>query len=557
MKIIIAATIFFNVAFMYGTATGQSAGNASDSTEKTVSYTIRPVSTPDRVNLEISMSFTGDSSGYTQISLPSDKYGTRNIWESVAEFSAENAVVTSVFDKPHLRNIHYKPGVKVTLHYTIAFDPERSTTSSFSPIIESEIFHFFSPQWTLRFMDNEEVYTFTVEFKDLPEQWVAYSNLPPVSDGVFRNTSKQEDFEPFIAGGNYDHHRFNVNGNPVNVIISYHFRNQDLLKDVRKLLEYQRNFFDFKSNQYYLVSITFREDILAGTGLENAFVILMRKGADKHEVLQLLAHETLHNWVPLMADIRRDKDETGSAYKTEFFNEGLTTYLPRVILFQQDLISTREVVMMLNETLEDCASNPYSDIPLDEIQQTVEKNRFNNLHEKVSYYRGDLIGFKWDNQIRRYTDHQENILHFVKKVIAKAIESGGEIAFEDFFALAAEYGINARNDWEKYIKRGEMVKLEDLGWLKDEYTLTESTKTFYDSGFNLYKSQQEETVIGVYKDGPAYKAGLRDGMKIQNMTVSRDTEKPIKIVVLDSDRERLFSYKPAKTITYQKIVKKK
>ncbi|MCB0448181.1 MAG: hypothetical protein KDD03_11865 [Gelidibacter sp.] len=434
-------------------------------------YTIKPISLEDRVNLDIEVVFKGNASGITEVSLPVDKYGTDNIYEAVASFAVENAIVKTVFKKPEIRVLEHKPNQELVINYTISFDPELSSTSSFSPIIESEMFHFFSPQWTLRTGNNEKQYNYSIQFKDLPKDWVAYSNLTQGSDNHFIANVKQKDFKPFIAGGNYRHTLTTIQGKPVNVIISHHFKNDNLLEDVTRLMKIQRDFLDFETNEHYLVSITKRDRILAGTAIENSFVCLMRKDAQKHKVLDLLAHETLHNWVPLMADIERDMNVIGSEYSTEFFNEGFIAYAPRVLMYENDLISKENVIELMNKTLYEYAKNPYSNITLSKIQKVEQEGKFNNKHEKVSYYRGELLAFQWDNIIRAKTNNQENILHFVKSVISKALETGGKISFEDFHNIASGYGIDSKTNWIEHIQKGEMISLNNAGWLNDDYKL--------------------------------------------------------------------------------------
>lgn len=531
--------------------------SCKQASEDYIIYEIRPTSIIDRVNLDITLKLKGDTSGLTVVTLPVDKYGTKNIYESISSFHVKNAQTSTVFEKPFVRKIHHDPGQKLEINYTISFDPEMSTTSSFSPIVEESLFHFFYPQWTLRVEGDSALHNYKIEFKDVPSNWVAYSNLKQTKPGVFETTSTQESFKPFIAGGDYDHYAVEVAGNPVNVIISYHFREEDLLSDVQTILDYQRNLFDFDNNEHFLVSITNREGILAGTGIENAFVALMRTGANRFEVLQLLAHETMHNWIPLMADIARDEEEVGSEYQTEFFNEGITSYAPKVLLYDQDLIKQSEVVAMLNETLEDYAKNPYSNITLKDIQKAEADGIFNNLHEKIAYHRGELIGFRWDNIIRKNTNDKENILHFLKKVIAKALETDGKVSFEDFFQIASNYGINAKKDWESYILEGETVKINDLGWLDSDYQIVEETGTFYEAGFNYRASKRKGNVEQLIKGSAAEKAGLMEGMQIVEIQASRSKNEPFVIKVIDGTEEKIISYLPTKEVTYQKIVEKK
>ncbi|MGB0525144.1 MAG: hypothetical protein ACPGJS_19375 [Flammeovirgaceae bacterium] len=519
-------------------------------------YIIRPYSIADRVNLDITAIFVGSSTGKTDIFLPRDRYGTKNIYTAVSAFNVKNGVSLAVFEKPYVRSIRHKPNAKLEINYTLSIDPELTKTSSFSPVIEPEIFHFFWPQWTLRLPNDSLRHSYSIEFKDLPDSWVASSNLPKNQEGKYVFHATQENFKPLILGGNYDHYTIEIDQKPVEVMISYHFRGQNLLENVKKLLTFQRRFFDFQSNNQYLVSVTKRDGILGGTAIQDAFVALIRKGADKKDILNLLAHETFHNWVPLMADIYVDPNELGSEFKSEFFNEGFADYIPKVILLDEGLISKAEVIELLNKTLLSYAKSPVNTISYAGMQEVIRNYEYNYKYEKISYYRGDLIAFKWDNIIRKSTKNKKNILHFIHEVIEKALESDGKLTFDAFFKIANQYGIKAQKDWQNHIIDGKKIKIQKLGWLSDNYQLITLTEPFYEPGFKVNQSKREGKIDGVVRGSNAFNAGLRNGMKIVELNVSKEKSKEMELLVEIDKTQKLIKYFPSKEVTYQKVISK-
>ena len=524
--------------------------------EKKFHYRIKPVPLEDRVNLDITVSFEGSSTGKTDILLPLDRYGTRDLFNAVASFEVKNGVATTVFEKPYLRKVHHEPNAQLEINYTLSVDPELTKTSSFSPVIESDIFHFFWPQWTLRLPGDSLTYNYSIEFFDVPTSWVSLASLPQNDKGIYEISTAQDEFKPLIIGGNYDYFTVDIDGNRVEIAISYHFRDENLLADVSKLLTFQRQFFGFNSDAPFLVSVTKRDGMLGGTAMDNAFVLLLRKGADKPDVLSLLTHEIFHNWIPQKASLYVDPNETGSEFKSEFFSEGFADYVPKVILNQEDLISKLEVTELLNDTFLAYAKNPVTTISFEEMQKVINNGGYNYLYEKVSYYRGDLIAFKWDNVIRSYTNNEENILHFVRKIILSAEKTEGVITFERFFNIAAEYGIDAKRDWEKYILNGEKIEIDELGWLSDNFKLISLEERFYDAGFKVNQSEREGVIDGVVEGNTAYKAGLRNGMTIKKMVVSKDKETEMYLLISLDNNDIEIRYYPFKEVEYQKIIKK-
>ena len=69
-----------------------------------ISYRISIEPTADRTNLHVVMSFVGDASGVTRLQLPSDRYGTQKIWESISHLATSGAEIRPVKDRASLRD---------------------------------------------------------------------------------------------------------------------------------------------------------------------------------------------------------------------------------------------------------------------------------------------------------------------------------------------------------------------------------------------------------------------------------------------------------------------
>jgi predicted metalloprotease with PDZ domain len=76
--------------------------------------------------------------------------------------------------------------------------------------------------------------------------------------------------------------------------------------------------------------------------------------------------------------------------------------------------------------------------------------------------------------------------------------------------------------------------------------LTESRAAF-DRGFDARATRQAEgTITGVDPAGPAYAAGMRDGMKLvrREGSAANDSTLPLAYRIADADGEKLISYLP-------------
>ena len=115
---------------------------------------------------------------------------------------------------------------------------------------------------------------------------------------------------------------------------------------------------------------------------------------------------------------------------------------------------------------------------------------------------------------------KHTLIELVNEFVLTAAASEGEVDEDEFFDLFEKYGIDARADYLRHIVYGDPVELptdvfEDLGFYS-------SAKTYQriEHGFNVLSTRSVGVVDGVQLDGPAYNAGLRDGMTVVDLQLA-------------------------------------
>ena len=123
--------------------------------------------------------------------------------------------------------------------------------------------------------------------------------------------------------------------------------------------------------------------------------------------------------------------------------------------------------------------------------------------------------------------------------------------------VAAAYHTDVREDIARYAERGEAILLPEDTFAPCGPVTTRDVPNFH-RGFDIAATQANHNIItGVIRTGPAYAAGMRDGMVLVRRDAGEigDAEQEIAYVVRDGETERTLRYMPVGqgTHTLQKL----
>jgi predicted metalloprotease with PDZ domain len=263
-----------------------------------------------------------------------------------------------------------------------------------------------------------------------------------------------------------------------------------------------------------------RGGVIAGTAVKNQFVCFVRPTVSEHALNILLAHEMFHDWLPNRLDVQiADGDYR---FRHEWFTEGFPTYFAKRILLDAGLLSAEKFADMVNEEIRELADNPESRATYSTLAAAMRDKRFTSEHKELAYNRGALIALNWESQLQRTTSERD-LSGLVRELFKFAAARNAKITEEELFDFARKYGLDGRGDFERHIIRGQPIELNaDVSRLLGKrFNWVEIDFPSFDPGFDLTDTRQTRIVTGVRADGPAFRAGLRNGMELVNLRNSR------------------------------------
>jgi predicted metalloprotease with PDZ domain len=276
-----------------------------------------------------------------------------------------------------------------------------------------------------------------------------------------------------------------------------------------------------------------------GTGRTDGFSIASTSGFELRQAVRFLAHEYMHSWVPIALGGMPEEDEA----RDYWFSEGFNDYLAAKVLLRAGIWTLAEWAADKNETLLRYGQSPAKTADGAEIAK-----RFwtDSAVQQVSYDRGHLLAAKLDSEIAGRSAGKQS-LESVLRTQRAAAEGSSELAVALFRkTLRDETGIDIEPDLERYARRGEPLLLpSDL--LGDCARLVTERRKAFTRGYDADATRRGNGVItGVDREGPAYAAGLRDGMQLVRRESGKigDASALLAYRITDGGTERVISYLP-------------
>ncbi|MES2724330.1 MAG: M61 family peptidase, partial [Pseudomonadota bacterium] len=178
----------------------------------------------------------------------------------------------------------------------------------------------------------------------------------------------------------------------------------------------------------------------------------------------------------------------------------------------------------------------------------------NSEAQQSPYGRGRLLALSWDRAVRDASGGRQSMDDVMRRQrdAVRAGEKGYGAALFPEALRAIAPGLEAAPQLERHVTRGETVRLQP-GAFGACLALNDKQVAVFDRGFDGAKSGQTGIISGVDPQGPAYAAGLRDGMRRLGREGGKegDSRVPIGYRVAGPDGSpRLITYLPAGKATY-------
>ena len=321
------------------------------------------------------------------------------------------------------------------------------------------------------------------------------------------------------------------------------FSDTEVLKDVQRILAEENRFWAAKPMPYFLVTLApfdRRTGDNDGSGFTNAYMLfLSHEDTMDAQRLQLLAHEMFHHWNPM------SMGPLGAGAVAQWFSEGFTVYYAGVIPLRSGITSYSDYLHYLNDWL-----RHYQLSPLRNINEAAWKSSsyFSGEGYLLQYQRGAAIALWADAAIRARSNGKSSLDNVMFDLLRQSETQIPTPEFSEQRVLAA---------FSPYLSEDQMQQLRSMAITGTEVLLPEKlsgcavleskSQTIVDPGFDQSASFQENRIMGVVPDGPAYRAGIRNGQELLSGSVFRDDpSKDVVLGVVIDGQRKTITFSPAK-----------
>ncbi|MBI1361416.1 MAG: hypothetical protein GC155_14155 [Alphaproteobacteria bacterium] len=294
---------------------------------------------------------------------------------------------------------------------------------------------------------------------------------------------------------------------PVRIALHGHFStsDQDLLKIASGVIQYQRTFFGERQDQPFLVNIA---EVLSepgvrgaigGTGQDDAYSIAMTEDVPRSQLLSTFAHETFHSWT------------IGQTTREELWlHEGFTDYFATATALRAGLMTLDEFVEVWNDRLLAYAASPARTRGNADMT-----NRWvDPAAERMQYLRGALLAVVLDRRLRDASAGRISLDSIIAEQHRRASIDPQASALDMLRQLTASAGVDISADLATHIDKSQRIILSQGAFGPCFQVETRETPS-YDRGFDMEATVKAAMIAtGVDRAGPAYAAGLRNGMKL-------------------------------------------
>lgn len=488
-----------------------------------ISYSFEPRLEGAAIALHVKLKISGYAPGQFELAIPRP-----------GKLSKRDPVVglEALSDNLHLSNgenayrkvVTFRTGEPLELAYDVIKDWDGPLVNhrQFEPVIFSEYFEFTGANALVHpELRADSPVSVSFDWTALPSTWAIASSFGTSTD----NTKRCQSFtglwgkvdNAVFAGGDFRIHHFLVDHRDTAIAIrgEWTFSDDDAEEQVRKALRIVRQFWQDDHFPYFLVTLApFAEDgSTDGTAFTNAFWFFMGPHGrlSEPQIRIDLVHEAFHAW-----NSKRMGLLVGNQAQTDWFHEGFTDYYAALLSLRAGLIQADDYADRVNKALRDY---PYSSSP---------------------YVRGTTIAIWLDSTIRNSTNQS----HSLNDVMFQMVQSADK-PFEEsrILGIIDQYlRPEAQRALRQAIDNGVLPSFANVTVAPCLQVVMEQVPRF-DFGLDYASTKASGLITGVEKDGPAYKAGLRDGERVLKKDLHNGhTDIAQTFVVEDGAKQQVIRY---------------
>jgi predicted metalloprotease with PDZ domain len=515
-------------------------------------YTVTPHFTSGALDeLEVTISLHGNADGRTVLDLPDGGMGRRDRWKYLSDLRVTGAAVQD--DGPAKRILNAKPNALITVQYRVRSaygnDPKGEDGNPFAGAVVLPTWFTTLGDFIFAAPEGRDHSLATFNWGAAPQGWTLASDLDRTSADVPLTVADVVN-STMLGGSDVQLYSRHIPGGDLRVAIrgQWSFADQKLVDDIAAVVSAQRHFWGDAQGPYFVSIIPLATSpttlSVGGTGKFRGFALYGTSNAEESRLRRILAHEHTHNWIPSEQGLMPEGPQEPSDY---WYSEGFTDFYTDRTLLRAGIWTPADFVAHLNEVLREYDNSPVRTAPNDRI---ISDFWTNPDVQKLAYERGYLLAFLWDEKMRRATEDRvglDQVMFAMRDRYRHSAESARPDLIENFESTSRERtGVDVRDDIQRFAIEGEPIMLPENLFGPCANIGTVSVPS-YDIGFDPAASAKAGVFTGVEPTGPAYRAGLRDGMRRIARSGGNPGDSQVEITyrVLDAaGAEHLIRYKP-------------
>ncbi|THD81859.1 MAG: M61 family peptidase [Phenylobacterium sp.] len=524
-----------------------------------LAYTVSPeIRDGALVALDVSLALHAGPDGRVQLELPDASAGVTELWRNIKDLKVEGASGVAT-PSPAERLIQAAPGAPLTVRYRVvsAFDhdPSVSELETYQPLIRPTRFWVYGEALFALPKDSKGPASF--RWVGAPAGFGFASDLEHAGGKPMAIADLQESV--LVGGPDLTVVERRLDGAPLRVAAlgRFGFTTAAFVDLAAKTIAGERAFWGGKEGPF-LVALTPLGPVsgsisVRGEGRGDAFAI--QGGADTplDFIKGLLAHEYFHTWNPRRLGGMHDGDVAERA--DYWFSEGFTDFYARRLALRSETFSLQAFVEAWNQVLKEYAASPNRTAPNAKVVADFWKD---SDVQKLPYRRGAILAATWDRELRARSGGRVGLDDVMRAMRDRAAKLGAKSpkAPQLFEETARDFGLEVGPDVERIVETGAAIALP-----QDAFggciTVATRPAPVFERGYEIKtRADGSHALTKVAPDGPAYAAGLRDGMTVRRISGwTGNVEKPWEVWVLDETVERRVSYLPIGkgTMTQQQL----